>query len=263
MKIENRILIRDMQEGIAQQMRDFGPEENAVMQLNMDEEKSSVIVLIVAAALANESHLVHVLVAKPHSRQMFQMLISKLRGLLSHWVFHMSVSCSLKFSKVEAKELEQMCQECMSKGGVLLVQSEHILSLKLMCLECYIADKESIGKSLLQTLKLFRTASHNIVNESDGNFSVKFELVYTVGIQHLLEFSPQRWTVIQQLLSQVMAYAPDIKKEFPWSIEVDQQQPESFPRIWLLHNNAGQTLTEWIAKHVCDVGIDCLLVSRQ
>ena len=111
----------------------------------------------------------------------------------------------------------------MSNSSVLLIQPEHILSLKLMCLECYVAIKGLVGKSLHQTLKLFRTSSHDIVDESDKNFSVKFELVYTVGIQRPLELSPQRWTVIQQLLNLVREYAPGIKKKFPRSIVVVQQ----------------------------------------
>ena len=263
LEIENGILIRDVQEGIAQQMRNLSPGENAVMQLNMGEGKSSVIVPIVATALANKSHLVRVLVAKPQSRQMFQMLVSKLGGLLDRRVYHMPISRSLKFGEAEAGELEQMCRECMSEGGVLLIQPEHILSLKLMCLECYITNKGPVGTSLLRTLELFRTSSRDIVDESDENFSVKFELVYTVGNQRPLELSPQRWTVIQQLLDLVRAYAPGIKKEFPRSIEVDQKRRGSFPRIRLLHRDTGLALSERIAKHVCDVGIDCLPVSRQ
>ena len=262
LEIENGILIRDVQEGIAQQMRNLSPGENAVMQLNMGEGKSSVIVPIVAAALANKSCLIRVLVAKPQSRQMFQMLVSKLGGLLDRRVYHMPISRSLKFSINEARELERMCRECMSDGGVLLVQPEHILSLKLMCLECYIADKIPVAECLLRTLELFKTSSRDIVDESDENFSVKFELVYTVGIQRPLELSPQRWTVIQQLLDLVRLYAPGIKKEFPRSIEVDQQ-PGRFPRIRLLHSDAGQALSERIAKHICDAGFDFLPVSRQ
>ena len=106
LEIENRILIRDMQEEIAQWMRNLSLGENAVMQLNMGERKSSVIVPIIATTLVNKSYLVHVLVAKSQSRQMFQMLVSKLGGLLSHQIYHMLVSRSLKFSVVKARELE-------------------------------------------------------------------------------------------------------------------------------------------------------------
>lgn len=263
LEIENGILIRGVQEDIAQQMRNLSPGENAVMQLNMGEGKSSVIVPIVAAALANSSHLIRVLVAKPQSRQMFYMLVSKLGGLLNRRVYLMPVSRSLKFETSEAAEIENMCRECMSEGGVLLVQPEHILSLKLMCLECFVAGKESVGRSLLRTLELFRTASRDIVDESDENFSVKFELVYTMGTQYPLELSPQRWIVIQQLLNLVRSYAPGVKRDFPRSIEVDEQRPGSFSRIRLLHSDAGQALSERIAKHVCNIGIDCLPISRQ
>lgn len=57
------------------------------MQLNMGEGKSSVIVPIVAAALADGSRVVRVLVAKSQSKQMLQMLMSKLGGLLDRVVY--------------------------------------------------------------------------------------------------------------------------------------------------------------------------------
>lgn len=177
------ILIQDAHEGIAHRMRSLASGENAVMQLNMGEGKSSVIVPIVAAFLANGSYLVRVLVPKPQARQMFQMLVSKLGGLLGRRVYHMPVSRSLKFGETETREIERIRRECMSEGGVLLLQPEHILSLKLMCLVCFIAEKDEVARSLLKTLELFRTASWEIVDESDENFSVKFELVYTMGMQ--------------------------------------------------------------------------------
>lgn len=257
------ILIQDAHEGIAHRMRSLASGENAVMQLNMGEGKSSVIVPIVAAFLANGSYLVRVLVPKPQSRQMFQMLVSKLGGLLGRRVYHMPVSRSLKFGETETREIERIRRECMSEGGVLLLQPEHILSLKLMCLVCFIAEKDEVARSLLKTLELFRTASWEIVDESDENFSVKFELVYTMGMQRPLELSPQRWIVIQQLLGLVRKYAPNVKEEFPRSIEVNEQQPGSFPRVRLLRRDAAREPFKRIAQHVCDTGINSLPVSRQ
>ncbi|KAJ2973911.1 hypothetical protein NQ176_g6334 [Zarea fungicola] len=65
LEIESGILIRDVQEDIALQMRDPPDGKNAVMQLNMAEGKSSVTVPIVAAHLADGSRLGRVIVAKP------------------------------------------------------------------------------------------------------------------------------------------------------------------------------------------------------
>lgn len=263
LEIENGLLIRDVQEQIARQMRNIQPRQNAVMQLNMGEGKSSVIVPIVAAALADGSCLVRVLVAKPQSYQMFQMLVSKLGGLLGRRVYHLPVSRSLSISEREASEMEHMCLECMEEGGVLLVQPEHILSLKLMCLECFVTGREAVGRCLLRTLELFRTSSRDVVDESDENFSVKFELIYTMGSQRALELSPQRWTLTQQLLGLVRRYAPAVKAKSPQSIEIHEQRPGSFPRIRLLHKKAVLELSKLVADHICNNGIDSLPISRQ
>jgi hypothetical protein len=263
LEIENGLLIRDVQEQIAGQMRNIQPRQNAVMQLNMGEGKSSVIVPIVAAALADGSCLVRVLVAKPQSRQMFQMLVSKLGGLMGRRVYHLPVSRSLSISEREALEMEHMCLECMEEGGVLLVQPDHILSLKLMCLECFVTGREAVGRCLLRTLELFRTSSRDVVDESDENFSVKFELIYTMGSQCALELSPQRWTLTQQLLGLVRRYAPAVKAKFPQSIEIHEQRPGSFPRIRLLHKEAELELFKLVADHICNNGIGSLPISRQ
>ncbi|KAB8071219.1 hypothetical protein BDV29DRAFT_159701 [Aspergillus leporis] len=262
LEIESGILIRDVQEQIACRMRNYSPGQNAVMQLNMGEGKSSVILPIVAAARSNGVCLVRVLVAKPQSRQMLQMLVSKLGGLLGRRVYLMPISRSLQIQEAEADELERMCRECMVEGGVLLLQPEHLLSLKLMCIESFLAGRNGIGNALLKTLELFREFSRDIVDESDENFSVKFELIYTTGAQRPLELSPQRWIIIQQLLGLVRTYAPGVKKDFPLSIQVDEQSPGCFPRIRLLHSDASEELLKRIGRHLCDNGIDALPVSR-
>ncbi|KAL2840210.1 hypothetical protein BJY01DRAFT_250125 [Aspergillus pseudoustus] len=263
LEIENGILIRDVQEQIAHQMRSIQPGNNAVMQLNMGEGKSSVIVPIVAAALADGSSLVRVLVAKPQSQQMFQKLVSKLGGLLGRQVYHLPVSRSLAIDQGGAAEIERICLECAAEGGVLLVQPEHILSLKLMCLECFINGDDTTGNSLLRTLALFRDSSRDVVDESDENFSVKFELIYTLGSQQPLELSPQRWAIIQQLLDLVRRYAPAVKEMFPKAIEIDEQCPGGFPRIRLLQEDGALELFSQIAHHVCESGIDSLPMARQ
>jgi len=197
LEVESGIMIREVQEQIAERMRNPPFGRNAVMQLNMGEGKSSVIVPIVAAALADGSQLVRVIVAKPQSKQMFQMLVSKLGGLLDRRVYHMPFSRSLRLGEAEANAIGSIYRECMTNGGILLVHPEHILSFKLMGLECLISGKEAVGSSLLSTQEFFDTSSRDIVDESDENFSVKFELIYTMGMQRPIELSPERWTCIQ------------------------------------------------------------------
>ncbi|KAJ5185734.1 hypothetical protein N7472_010574 [Penicillium cf. griseofulvum] len=216
----------------------------------MGEGKSSVIVPIVAAAIANESCLVRI-------------LVSKLGGLLGRRVYHMPVSRSLKLEQKDADEIEKMCRECMAQGGVLLIQPEHILSLKLMCLECVSVGKHAVGRSLLRTLQFFREYSRDVVDESDENFDVKFELIYTLETQTPVEFSPYRWFLIQEVLGVLREYVYSVMEEYPLSIEVDKQQSGGVPRIRLLRQDAKEVLFEGVATHICEKGIGSLPISRQ
>jgi hypothetical protein len=255
-------MIREVQEHIAGQMRDPKCGQNAVMQLNMGEGKSSVIVPIVAAALADGSRLARVIVAKPQAKQMFQMLVSKLGGLLNRRVYHMPFSRSLKLGQAEADAIGAMYRECMEKGGILLVHPEHILSFKLMGLECTLGN-EAVGSSLLDMQSFFDSSSRDIVDESDENFSVKFELIYTMGLQRSIELSPERWTCIQQVLELVRRFAPGVKNELPLSLDLNERWPGGFPRTRILRPDAGQRLFRRVAEHICEVGIDGFPIARQ
>jgi hypothetical protein len=150
MEIKSAIMIREVQEQIASEMRSPSSSgTNAVMQLNMGEGKSTVIIPMVAAALADGSQLVRVIVAKPQSKQMAQMLLAKLGGLVKRRVCYMPFSRSLKLTNTAAATMFRTMIECMRRGGILLVQPEHILSFGLMAPECYITDKESVGQPLM------------------------------------------------------------------------------------------------------------------
>lgn len=261
MELESGCIIRDVQADIACQMRDVA--ENATMQLNMGEGKSSVIVPIVATALADGSRLVRIVTTKPQEKQMFQMLVSKLGGLLNRRVYRMPFSRALQPKEADAIMIDNMCRECMANGDVLLVQPEHILSFKLMGLECLITGKTTIGRSILHTQDFFETSSRDIVDESDENFSIKFELIYTMGMQRPVELSPRRWLCIQRVLDLVKTFAPQVALELPSSMEVYESLPGSFPRTRILDYNGQQRLFNRVAKRICEDGLHGFPIARQ
>ena len=263
LEVESGIMIREVQEEIARQMRAPSSNENAVMQLNMGEGKSSVIVPMVAAALADGTRLVRVIVAKPQSKQMFQMLISKLGGLLDRRIYHMPFSRSLRLEVSQADTIGKIYRDCIVNRGILLVQPEQILSFKLMCLECLATGDVWVGRSLLQTQYLFDTKSRDIVDESDENFSIKFELIYTIGMQRPIEFSPERWTIIQTVLALVARFALDVKRDLPLSIKFDDRWLGRFPRIRILRPDANELILKRIAYHICKTGFSGFPVARQ
>ncbi|EME39837.1 hypothetical protein DOTSEDRAFT_37894 [Dothistroma septosporum NZE10] len=248
-EVESGVMIREVQEGIAAMMWQLLSNENSVMQLNMGEGKSSLIVPIVAAAMANGKTLTRVIVAKPQSKQMAEMLVSKLGSLVNWRIFYMPFSRSLKLGVGGAETVAQICQ--------------HILSFKLMAPECYISGNESVGRSLIKTQDFFDRAARDIVDESDENFSVYFELIYTMGSQRSVDMSPDRWLLVQDIFTRLRALAPSVAQDLPDSLEISPCVPGSFPRIRILKADAGPRLVLDVAQDICDSGIAGLPAHRQ
>ena len=162
---ESGILVRKEQEHIASQMR--SPEQNIVLQLLMGGGKSTTILPILSAFHGDKKKLVRVVVAKPQSKQMLQMLVSKLGGLLNRTIYHMPFSRNLRLSAQDACTIRGIYEECISERGVLLIRPEHILSFKLMAVEYVLIDKPETARSLLETQQWFDNVSCDCIDESD------------------------------------------------------------------------------------------------
>lgn len=255
LEIENNILIRRVQAQIAREMISPSSCANSIMQLNMGEGKSSVIVPMVAAALADGQRLVRIVVLKPLSRQMFQLLLNKLGGMLGRRIFHMPISRSVRLDVHKATEIRKLCEECMQTGGVLVVQPEHLLSFELMSLERLLSDELELGNILTKTQLWLDSNSRDILDESDEILSVRFELIYTIGMQRAIEFSPDRWTIIEDILGLVSHFAQPILRLFPQGLELQTGCPGSFPRVRILQHAAADKLLEMVAGEVCERGL--------
>ncbi|KAI0122018.1 hypothetical protein F4814DRAFT_445966 [Daldinia grandis] len=263
LEIEGDLMIRPVQEQIANNMRSPEGGRNAVMQLNMGEGKSSVIVPMVATALADGSRLVRVIVGKPQSRQMYQMLISKLGGLLDRQIFHMPFSRAVKIGQTEIVAMSNMFEACKKNGGIFLMQPEHILSFKLMGIECILAGKEAIGRTLVQSQGYLNANARDIVDESDENFSVKFELVYTMGTQRPTEYSPERWMCIHQVLEVVREIVLEVRTDLSGALEVHSQHPGCFPRTRILQLDAADQILSRVTERICATGLNGFPITRQ
>ncbi|RYP15918.1 hypothetical protein DL767_010263 [Monosporascus sp. MG133] len=271
LEVESGLMIREVQEKIAAPMRNPDQNNNSVMQLNMGEGKSSVIVQIVAASLADGARLVRIIVAKPQSKQMRHMLVTKLGGLLD-------------------RQMRQTLTECMENGGVLLVQPEHLLSFKLMGIE-YVGcsptkasadsteatpdptlasgialtktESYSIGIELLKTQKFLDQHCRDIIDESDENFSVKFELIYTIGLPVPVEMSPERWITIQNVLGLVCQCAAEVQKSASNGIQLQSVEAGRFATLRILKEPAGNILLQLVAHELCEKGVHGLPIAHQ
>ncbi|KAF5023030.1 hypothetical protein F66182_4914 [Fusarium sp. NRRL 66182] len=265
LECESEIMIRDVQQQIAQQMITPPDNKSAVMQLNMGEGKSTVIVPIVATALGDGSKLVRVIVAKPQAKQMHQMLVSKLSGLLDRPVYLLPFSPDIRMNTIRADTIHWLMKRCMKEGGVLMVQPEHLLSFQLMELECKLGNKDEASGQMMNTRNFFDQSSRDIVDESDENFSVKFELIYTLGNQRSIENSPGRWVIIQQVLALVAKMAREAKarSEFSDSLEFYDCHGERHPKIRFLQVETGEAILGRVANSICSTGMSGLPIARQ
>jgi len=255
LEIENNILIRQVQAQIAQEMMSPSSGANSILQLNMGEGKSSVIVPIVAAALADGKKLVRVVVLKPLSSQMFQVLLRTLGGMLGRRIFHMPISRSVRVDMHKARQIRSLCEECMRTGGILLVQPEHLLSFELMGLERVLSGESELGNTLIETQHWLEDNSRDILDESDEILSVRFELIYTIGTQRAIDFSPDRWTIIEHVMGLASRFAQPVLQLFPQGLELRSVCPGSFPRLRILQPSAADKLLEMVARDVCEVGL--------
>ncbi|KAK4061998.1 uncharacterized protein Triagg1_10161 [Trichoderma aggressivum f. europaeum] len=263
LEVESGIMIREVQENIASKMRSPPRNQNATMQLNMGEGKSTVILPTVASYLADGSRLVCVIGTKPQAKELFRMLTSKLGGLMNHQVYQMPFSRSLKLTESDAQTICNFLKKCSETGGVLLMQPEHLLSFKLMGIENCLNSQEEVGQILLNVQHYFNTHSRFIVDESDDIFSIKFELIYTIGSQVAIDLSPNRWIIVQRVLSMVMRAVHLIRDKLPQSIDISDSKRGQFPRIRILRQNAEDMLLSLLAEEICTVGVPGLPIMRQ
>ena len=130
-------MARPAQVAVAREMISPSSKQNIALQLNMGEGKSSVIVPLIASTLANGSNLVRIVTPRALSNQMFQLLVSRLSGLADRPIFYVPISrrLSMKFLDTLVKKVRDLYEDCVARGGVLVVHPDHILSLKLMHIE--------------------------------------------------------------------------------------------------------------------------------
>ena len=222
------------------------------MQLNMGEGKSSVIVPIVVAALADGAQLVRVIVPKALTAQMFQLLAGRLGGVVNRRIYFVPFSRSLEINHEKVAILHEVMSECMKERGILVVQPEHILSLKLVSVEKQLPQAEDgqLARAMLKLQRWFHSHSRDILDESDEILHVRYQLVYTIGLQQHMEGFPDRWTTTEQVLGLVKKHASFLRDLLPHGIEYERGPSGSFPHLRILHEDAGQKLISWIVEDV-------------
>ena len=237
-------MARPIQVDIAREMISPSSNRSISLQLNMGEGKSSVIVPLVASTLADGSNLMRVVTLKPLSNQMFQILVTRLSGLLNRPIFYIPFSRSLRMDESLVDTISRLYKRCVAEGGVLVAQPEHILSQRLMHIDFLLTphgdgEQPKSGPKCLVAHKLeelqdwLANISRDVLDESDELLHVRYQLVYTAGQQMPVDDHPNRWVIIQQVFGRLQAHAAELHAASPKRFEFDTTR-RGFPIIRVL-----------------------------
>ncbi|KAJ7777437.1 hypothetical protein B0H16DRAFT_1407125 [Mycena metata] len=246
-QLDADLLIRSLQAAIAEQMM-FPKSHNALMQLNMGEGKSSVIVPIISSALANGTQLVRVVVLKPLAAQMFQLLKQRVCGLANRRLFYLPFSRDIHLDSTKIQQIFALFKECAESGGILLCQPEHILSLKLKGLNALTQSEDSEEtRMLMEVQDWLNNTARDILDESDEILNVRYQLIYTVGTSRPLEGRPWRWNITQAVFSLLQAAV----KTVPDGLEVARVGRScQFPATRILTREGGRVLIDSLIHRI-------------
>ena len=246
-----------MQRSIAREMVSPMHGQNSLLQLNMGEGKSSVIVPFTVASLATGNRLVRVVVLKALSNTMFDLLVDRLGGLANRRIFHLPFSRNLVITERLVVTMRSICELCMRVGGVLVIQPEHILSFKLMGLDYLVSHvspdhqpDNTLASSLWDLQQWISVHARDVLDESDELLHARYQLMYTVGLQQPVDDHPQRWILVQQVLLVLRACLSALANTRPHCVLLREAPGARFPYIRLLNSDVDVELTGNIVRRI-------------
>ncbi|KAL4903827.1 hypothetical protein BDW74DRAFT_185914 [Aspergillus multicolor] len=234
LEIDANIQIRQGQVTVAMEMISPSSGDNSVLQTNMSQGKTSVIMEMVAAVLANGAMLIRLLVPKALLWQAAQILQSRLGGLLGRSMAHVPFSRQTRATLSLIADYHQLHANTLLSSGIILSVPEHILSFKLSGLQRLADSKLTEASQMIETQNWLNEVSRDVVDECDFTLAVKTQLIYPGGAQLSVDGHPDRWEVAMALLGLCSRYFNDLAREYPWSIDILQRNSTGFPVTYLL-----------------------------
>jgi hypothetical protein len=253
LEIENNITIRSLQAKVAQRMVKPDPPENSVLQLNMGEGKTTVIIPMTALALANGSLVPRIIVLKPLLRQSLNLLTQLLGEILNRPVYYIPFSRDTPLNKTTVKALQKIYRECQKRRGVLISLPEHILSFRLLGLDL-VRKNPSLARKAIKLEMWLQDNCRNIIDESDEILDPKFQLVYTVGNQQSLDGEHDRWRVTQSLLALVEQQAKKLHSQDSTYLDIEYHAAR-YPIFHFLRTDTADTLIHMVLKAIYEHGL--------
>lgn len=220
LEIESNILIRPDQINVALCTILPPSGTNSVLQMMMGQGKSSCIIPMVAAALADARQLLRVIVPKPLLLQMAQVLQARLGGLLGRPIKHVPFSRRTSSQPEVINSFFRLHKDILDSQGVILALPEHLLSFKLSGLQRILDEKVIEAKSMLKIQSWLGTICRDVLDECDISLAVKTQLIYPSGSQRMVDGHPNRWKITQAVLHLTKSLIWRLQRRLGGALEV-------------------------------------------
>ncbi|KAF2219103.1 hypothetical protein BDZ85DRAFT_243893 [Elsinoe ampelina] len=248
-EIDGNITIRPEQVEVARAVIAPPSGHNSVLQMNMGQGKTSVIVPLVMAILADTSQLVRLIVPRPLIFQTAQVLQSRLSLLAGREVSHLTYTRRTPTTSAMLGHYRQQHENALKSGGLIITSPENLLSFKLNGWQSLSDGKLEVARELLQTQALFEQKARDIIDESDFTLGVKTQLTYPSGAQTPVDGNPWRWETVQKLIGLIEAQLAQVRAKFPTAILLVDRKP-GFPIINFLRDEPQEFLQNEIVEQI-------------
>ena len=234
LEIDFNVRIRPDQFQVALSMTSPGSKGSFCLQMNMGQGKSSIIVPMIVADLADTHNLVRVVVPRPLLLQTAQLLQARLGGLIGRNVKHVPFTRRSSKASNDLKAYQSLHLQIRSQRGIMLTLPEHMLSFQLSGLQELSNRHNQQANFMIGFHEWLTRNCRDVLDECDHMLAVKTQLIYPSGTQTMVDAHPNRWKLVQDLLKNVKILVGPLQREFPGSIEIIQRYRGTFPTIYLL-----------------------------
>lgn len=241
-EIEANVLIRVQQCQVALEMNTPSSGTNSLLQLNMGQGKSSLIIPMIASFLADTKRIMRVIVPRALLLQMGNILATRLSGLLRHPLRHIPWSRKIPTDSKTITAFKQSYIECLQNRGVILALPEHLLSFRLSGRERLSCGNVTEAMQMIEAQNWLDTIARDVLDESDHTLAVKTQLVYTIGAQWLVDGHPNRWKTCQDLLHLVKQCLKPMRKDHPQGLKLTEKRRGGFPTVHILRKEIEDVL---------------------
>ncbi|XXH02381.1 hypothetical protein Hte_008756 [Hypoxylon texense] len=250
LEIDNNFLIRAEQVDVARAMITPPSGQNSVLQMNMGKGKTSCIVPMTVAALADGQNLARLIVPKALLMQTAQTMQSRLGGLVGREVIHVPFSRRTRSTVTMLELYENLHRDTRERKGLVLTSHENVLSYMLGGWQHLAEGKSDAAHSMTGFQHWLDDHCRDILDECDFTLAVKTQLNYPSGPEMAVDGHPYRWQVAQELLALVAHHVPVLQKRFPGGIEV-LERPGSFPIVHILNSDVEDAISDHILRNIC------------